>query len=192
MQKHRYLFFFIYFFSKTCHHYFMENSFAFRVTAARFDYEYQGLTASEIAEKYSLPLASVEAEISEAGWLSLNNRLLPSAKASSSLAAPNPDCNEAATLLSETHKRIDILDAYRIQEHLPYAIAGQKAVLLKAYAMLANMSDEPTRAQAQVLKEIHGIIESVLAKIPSAFTPDEDGAAGKPAPVQVLINNNVQ
>ena len=162
------------------------NSFALRVTAARFDYEYLLLSPQEISLKHRLPLASVEQEIQEAGW---TPRVTVPATADTH---PETSPSLSADLLSDTFTRLDVLEAYRIQEHIPYAIAVQKEILLKAYQMVQDFPTGATRNSVQALKTLHDMIDVILSKVPTSFTPQDASTSSQASPVQVLIQNNIQ
>ena len=169
------------------------NSFALRVTAARYDYEFLSLSAEDIAAKYKLPLASLLQEIQDQFWTQCNTASTTTdlTNSNSSLQVPSSAAPESTGLIDETRKRIDVQEAYRIREILPYCIATQKKILEQTYLLVQTLpEDMAPRAKIQTLKTAHEITDAILSKVPTVFTP-KDGETPPVLP-NIYIQTNIQ
>lgn len=123
----------------------------YKVSAARFDYEYLGKTVPELAQQYALHSDSLQAEIEEEGWeRKIEPTVLPQAT----------NIQEFANALeSITRSKLSVISLYRQIENQPLIAQLERAFLEKALELAASLNPSDDRASTK----LNNLVKSVMA-----------------------------
>jgi len=154
------------------------------IRAAKFDYEFLGRSTKEIAELYSLPEASLKAEIQQQSWTRKFNFPTPQTDDLETLEdfARGVDARAKAQLL--------IMSSYRQLQQQSLLAAVEDTLLEKSMAILGSLSSsDPSSAAAltSIMRVVSAIQERQQTVTGKVSTQElEEGNK-----VVVQIQNNI-
>lgn len=153
-----------------------------KLKAAKFGYEYLGLSPEEVSEQYGFMLVMIQKEIELGRW---SRRVdvpdLPTARDLSSFAS---------ALEQQARDRLKVIALYKQIEQLPLITQIETAVLEKIRDTVVNLdTDEPYAASK--LTNLVNAVNSLKQNDPivTAENPKIQGGEGS---ITVNIQNNVQ
>lgn len=153
-----------------------------KLKAAKFAYEYLGLTAEDISEQYGFMAIMIQKEIENGRWSrKVDMPELPTTRDLSSFAS---------ALEQQARDRLKVIALYKQIEHLPLITHIETAVLEKIREAVETLDTEDPYA-ASKLTNLVNAVNSLRQNDPIA-TAENSKLNGGDGNVIVNIQNNVQ
>jgi len=141
---------------------------AVKEKAAKFDYEYMGLTPAELSQRYGYPIPLLET------WITTWTRKV------------EPSVQTATTLQDLVQQRLQIVGLYRQMEHEPLIAHLERCIIEKALEVVDQLQATDDKTPRK-LNDLLVAMRAIQSRDPVQIGIDQPASAG----VIVQIQNNL-
>jgi len=140
---------------------------AVKEKAARFDYEYMGLSAAELSKRYGYPMPLLET------WTATWDRKVE-------------ETTQATSLQDLVQQRLQIVGLYRQMEHEPLIAHLERCIIEKALEVVEQLQANDDKTPRK-LNDLLTAMRAIQSRDPVQIGVDQGAGAG----VVVQIQNNL-